>query len=82
MYIIALSGAIFKNNPEEINYLGWQRPGWEDNGYFWTSKETIEEMIRDDYVSGEHPFLFETEKQAKELAEKIGLTTYRIVRWN
>ena len=47
MYIITSKGGLFKTQPDRIDYLGWQNPYWDDDGYFWTSKDTIVEILQD-----------------------------------
>lgn len=47
---------------KETVYLGWQDPAWDDDGYFWTSKEVIKKIIKNN--TPEHPFLFDTKTKA------------------
>jgi len=81
MYIIATKSFI-ETELNEILYLGWQEPAWDEDGYFWTRKETIKEMIKDGYIFPEQPFLFDSEEKAKQLAKNIELTKdYFIKEW-
>ena len=52
-------------------YLGWQNPVWNEDGYFWTSKNVIREILQHNIP--EHPFLFKTEQEAIKHAKSIGL---------
>jgi hypothetical protein len=81
MYIIAINHGIFGMKSEEPYYLGWQNPAWDEDGYFWTSKDVIYEIVKDRNNTKEHPFLFESEEQAKNFAEDIQLINYVVVEW-
>ena len=56
---------------KEIMYLGWQHPVWEDDGYFWTYKDVIKEIIKDNVP--EHPFLFESRGEAVKALKALKL---------
>lgn len=44
-------------------YLAWQPNTWDD-GYFWTSKETFDECIKQGWNTKEHRFAFRSHYQA------------------
>lgn len=46
----------------DVMYLGWQNPAWDEDGYFWTQKETISEILQNNTV--DHPFLFHSREAA------------------
>ena len=61
-------------------YLAWQNPGWNDDGYFWTDKETFKECLCEN--TEDHPFLFDS--RAKAIAHLKSLSVPQkcsIVRW-
>lgn len=63
-----------------INYLGWQYPVWDENGYFWTSKEVLEKMIANN--TPEHPFLFNSRRMAIKHLKSIKIPQKcRVIRW-
>lgn len=45
----------------DINYLGWQPYIWDD-GYSWTDKDVISEILANN--TSEHPFLFNSKEEA------------------
>ncbi|RXZ78120.1 hypothetical protein EBB07_29135 [Paenibacillaceae bacterium] len=66
----------------ELDYLGWQPPAWDEDGYFWTSKDVIGEILSLGYNTSEHPFLFNTKEEALERLRKLRMTTKcRIVNY-
>lgn len=71
----------FNCNPEETLYLGWQNPAWDEDGYFWTSKDTIKDIISYGSNTRKHPFLFRTEKDAWKFANKLGIKKFSIKSW-
>jgi len=81
MYIITSKGGLFGAEPDRIDYLGWQNPYWDDDGYFWTSKDTIVEILKEGNNTKEHPFLFNSVKQAKEFSQKLKIKDYNIEKW-
>ena len=48
----------------DIMYLAWQYPGWDDDGYFWTSEEYLKKLLHHNVP--EHPFAFTTANSACE----------------
>jgi len=80
-YIITSRGGLFGTQPNRIDYLGWQPPAWDEDGYFWTSKDTIRGTIEAGYNTKEHPFLFDTKEEARILAIKLELVDSIIVKW-
>ena len=44
----------------ETVYLGYQKPAWDESGYFWASEDTIRQIVRNSTY--DHPFLFKTRK--------------------
>ena len=50
--------AIIHTNDSGTHYLAWQKPAWDDSGYFWTNKETFMKVLRNS--TKDHPFLFRT----------------------
>lgn len=41
----------------ELEYLAWQKPEYEDTGYFWTSRDVFE-ALKAKNNTVEHPFIF------------------------
>lgn len=66
MWIITTEGFLDKN---KIEYLGWQSPAWDEDGYFWTSKDVIKQIVKNN--TSEHPFLFDTREKAIKLLRSI-----------
>lgn len=63
-----------------IDYLGWQRPAWDEDGYFWTSKEVLEKIIANNIP--EHPFLFNSRRAAIKYLKSINIPQKcRVIRW-
>ena len=46
----------------ETFYLSWQKPEWEETGYFWTRKETFSKTFCNN--TKDHPFLFYNREDA------------------
>lgn len=64
-----------------IVYLGWQKPVWNEYGYFWTRKETIKEIIETNNTP-EHPFIFDSRKDAIKHLKTIDIPQKcRVVVW-
>ena len=91
MYIIVRNETDPFTGKPCFNYLGWQEPAWDDDGYFWTSKETINDMLKEQsnggfkYNTKDHPFLFDTKEATSNYARKIKLGyygRYHIIEWN
>jgi len=80
-YIIATKGGLFKTQSDRIDYLGWQNPAWDEDGYFWTSKDTIVEILKEGNNTAEHPFLFKSKKGAEKFANKMQITDFYIEKW-
>ena len=81
MYIIAINHGIFGMESKELHYLGWQEPAWDEDGYFWTSRECIIEVLKIGNNTKEHPFLFDTKGEAKKFAKRLKLADYVIEQW-
>lgn len=82
MYII-ISTDVFLN--EVVAYLAWQQPAWDEDGYFWTFKDCIENILENhpQYNSKEHPFLFSSIEEAATLAKKINLKKpFTVIQYN
>lgn len=47
----------------EKMYLGWQKPAWDEDGYFWTNKKTLMEIVHL-YNTTDHPFIFSSRTKA------------------
>lgn len=63
-----------------IIYLAWQKPAWDEDGYFWTSRETLQEVISNN--TPEHPFLFYSRRAAIKYLKSINIPQKcRVVRW-
>ena len=43
-------------------YLAWQKPAWDESGYFWTDRKTFMETLCNSTM--EHPFLFNSQREA------------------
>ena len=44
------------------SYLAWQKPVWDESGYFWTDRKTFMETLCNSTM--DHPFLFDSQKAA------------------
>lgn len=65
----------------ETMYLSWQNPVWDDDGYFWTSKEVVTEILCNN--TKEHPFLFGSKEEAVKHLRTLNIPQkYRIIKWN
>lgn len=65
---------------DEISYLAWQKPAWDEDGYFWTSRETLQKAISNN--TPDHPFLFNSRRAAIIHLKSINIPQKcRIVRW-
>lgn len=65
---------------DETMYLGWQNPAWTDDGYFWTYKDVISEILANN--TPEHPFLFKSRKDAIAHLKSINLPQRcRVIRF-
>jgi len=63
-----------------IVYLGWQTPAWDEDGYFWTSKEILQGIIANS--TPDHPFLFNSRRAAIRHLKSIDIPQKcRVVRW-
>lgn len=68
---------LFEN---ETHYLAWQEPVWGEDGYFWTSRETLQKVIGNN--TSEHPFLFNNRRSAIRHLKTINIPQKcRVVRW-
>lgn len=62
-------------------YLGWQNPAWDEDGYFWTSKEIVERIIKANNTS-EHPFIFNSRRAAIKHLKTLHIPQKcRVIRW-
>lgn len=65
---------------DEISYLAWQKPAWDEDGYFWTSRDIVEGIINNN--TPEHPFLFNSRRTAIKYLKSINIPQKcRIIRW-
>ena len=75
MYCIIHKSKVFGKS-----YLAWQSPVWDDDGYFWTSKEVVKEILCNN--TEEHPFLFQSRREAIAHLKSINIPQKcSIVRW-
>lgn len=63
---------IIHTNNNGTNYLAWQKPAWDESGYFWTSRKTFMKILCNS--TNEHPFLFNTEREAYTWLRLSGIT--------
>ena len=64
----------------DVMYLAWQTPAWDEDGYFWTWKDSMKEILHNN--TPEHPFLFNNREEAKAFLEKHNLPQKcEIIRW-
>lgn len=62
----------------DINYLGWQPYIWDD-GYSWTDKKGIKEILEKNTL--EHPFLFDSKEEAIAHLKTLGISQKcRVIR--
>jgi len=80
MYVITTNN-ICGVKLEETCYLCWQNSVWDEDGYFWTSKDAVNEILKMGNNTKEHPFLFEIETQANLFAKRLEITDYVIEKW-
>lgn len=72
-----ITAKLFDN---EIYYLAWQEPAWDEDGYFWTSRETLQEEIGNN--TPDHPFLFNSRRAAIKHLKSINIPQKcKVVRW-
>lgn len=65
---------------DDTHYLAWQEPAWDEDGYFWTSRDIVEGVIKNNTL--EHPFLFNSRKAAIRHLKSINIPQKcKIVRW-
>lgn len=65
---------------DETNYLAWQESALDEDGYFWTDRDIVEGIIRNN--TPEHPFLFNSRRAAIKHLKSINIPQKcRIVRW-
>lgn len=73
---------IVTNSDDTEMYLGWQKPVWDESGYFWTSKETIKKIV-DTNNTLEHPFIFSSREEAIKHLKSMHLPQKcRVVKWD
>lgn len=66
----------------KTDYLSWQPPVWEDDGYFWTDKKTFRETIRNGANTKEHPILFDSRIEAIRFLKRLNiLQKCRVIEW-
>lgn len=64
-----------------IVYLGWQNPAWDENGYFWTSKEVVRKIVETNNTE-EHPFIFTSRSKAIKHLKTLHIPQKcRVVKW-
>lgn len=65
----------------DVYYLAWQNPVFlGDMGYFWTSKETVKEILCNN--TKDHPFLFRSRAEAIAHLKSINIPQKcNIIRW-
>lgn len=64
----------------ETNYLAWQKPAWDEGGYFWSSRDVVENTIGKN--TPEHPFLFNSRRAAIKHLKSINIPQKcRVIRW-
>lgn len=72
-----ITAKLFDN---ETSYLAWQKPAWDEDGYFWTSRETLQKAINNN--TPEHPFLFNSRRAAIKHLKSINISQKcRVIRW-
>lgn len=65
---------------DKTYYLAWQEVAWDEDGYFWTSRDIVESIIKNN--TPEHPFLFNSRRTAIKHLKSIDIPQKcRIVRW-
>lgn len=65
---------------DEISYLAWQKPVWDEDGYFWTSRETLQKAIGNN--TPDHPFLFNSRRAAIRYLKFINIPQKcKVIRW-
>lgn len=72
-----ITSKLFDN---ETSYLAWQKPAWDEDGYFWTSRDVVENIIEKN--TPEHPFLFNSRRAAIKHLKSINIPQKcRVIRW-
>lgn len=65
---------------DEITYLAWQKPEGGEDGYFWTSRETLQKVISNN--RSEHPFLFNSRRAAIRHLKSINIPQKcKVIKW-
>ena len=65
----------------DVMYLGWQNPAWDESGYFWTWEDVIPKLIQNN--TKEYPFLFPSRRDAVEYLKFLKLPQRcKVVLWN
>lgn len=65
---------------DKTHYLAWQEPAWDEDGYFWTSRDIVESIIKNN--TPEHPFLFNSRRAAIKYLKSIGIPQKcKVIRW-
>lgn len=68
-------------NHDKTVYLGWQNPVWDEDGYFWTSKEILEKIVETNNTE-EHPFIFTSRNKAIKHLKTLRIPQKcRVVKW-
>lgn len=62
---------IIHKTTEETMFLAWQKPAWDESGYFWTNKDNFVKCIHNS--TPEHPFLFSTREDGVEHLKSINI---------
>ena len=63
-----------------IVYLAWQKPAWDEDGYFWASRETLQKAIKNN--TQDHQFLFNSRRAAIKHLKSINIPQKcKVVRW-
>lgn len=63
---------IIHTDTNRTNYLAWQKPAWDDSGYFWTDRKTFMKVLRNS--TNDHPFLFDSKRDACTWLRLSGIT--------
>lgn len=71
---------VCKDSNDEIRYLVWQKPAWDESGYFWTDLNSFKQCAPNN--TEEHPFLFDNRIEALRFLRTLNLPYYcSIWKW-
>lgn len=72
---------VCRGSDNEIRYLAWQKPAWDESGYFWTDLLSFRQCAPNS--TEEHPFLFDNRIDALKFIKSLELPyECSVMTWN